>query len=442
MENSERTCNTKRSGGRNNGEFQRSTPSEGQLELTTHNLEILLPKTQLLEEILEAKNMHKAWQAVSSNQGAAGLDGMSIAEAKEELRQHWPSIKTSIMQGKYKPQAPREVKIPKGNGGTRQLSIPSVIDRIIQQAIAQVLSAYIDGSFATESYGYRPNRSARQAVGAAKRHIDAGNEIILDLDIADYFGTVNQDRLISELRKLIKDQRVISLIRSILTSSGKGGKGLPQGGPLSPLLSNLYLDPLDKELQKRGHKFVRYADDCRVFLRSEKSGKRVYKSIEKFLAKKLRLQLNTEKSGVSKKCKFLGFELKRNSVRISQEAIKRLKDKVREIVKIRGGKSVTSVLQELKPILIGWNNYYNIRLKNQYRDLNSWINRRIRALLYKSFKNGSTRYKIFKRHKMSEHVAYTCAYSNYGPWSMALCKPMRIIYSGIQLASMGLYHLR
>lgn len=442
MENRTRTHNPQGPTARNEGEFPRSIPEEGKLELTNQNLEILLQNKQLLEAILDGNNMRKAWQAVSANQGAAGIDGLSIAETKAELHQHWASIKASIMLGKYRPKAPREVRIPKSSGGTRKLSIPTVIDRLIQQAIAQKLSAYIDGSFAAESYGYRPNRSARQAVRQAKQYIDEGYEVTLDLDIEDYFGTVNQDRLISELRKLISDQRVISLIRSILTSNGKGGKGLPQGGPLSPLLSNLYLDPLDKELKARGHKFVRYADDCRVFLGSEKSGERVYRSIEKFLRKKLRLKLNEKKSGFSKKCKFLGFELKRNGVSISPEAVKRLKDKVRGIVKIRGGKAVSRVLQELKPILMGWNTYYNVRQKAVYKTLNSWINRRVRAMIYKSMKNGETRYKFFKRHMRSEHVAYRCAYSNYGPWSMALCKPMRIIYSGVKLVSMGLYHLR
>jgi RNA-directed DNA polymerase len=445
MENNKRTQKLqKQTSDNSEGEILDQCQEVGGLELTSHGLEILRNNKQLLEEILETNNMQTAWKQVKQNKGAPGIDGLSIEASLEVLRSNWPAIKKSIEQGSYKPQGLRVVEIPKSNGGKRKLSIPTVVDRLIQQAIAQVLSKYIDGSFAQESYGYRPHRSAQQAVLKAKSHIDAGYTESIDLDIEQYFDSVNQDRLMSQLKATIVDQRVLRLIRKILNSitSGNKGHGLPQGGPLSPLLSNIYLDPLDKELKKRGHRFVRYADDCKIFVKTQKSGIRVMSSITEYLRKKLKLKTHTEKSKVSNLCTVLGFIVNCKGIKIMPKSVKHLKDKIREIVKIRGGQSLRVVITKLKVVLRGWEEYYKIQTsKSIYQNLNSWLARRIRAKIYKDYKNGETRYKLFKSAGMTEHVAYSCAYSNYGAWSMALCKPMRIIFSRVRLRELDVYKL-
>lgn len=442
MGSNKRTQNSERAKEGCEGEFPSGDRKAGKLELIKHQLEILRTNEQLLEEIVSTENMKMAWKQVSRNKGAPGSDGKDIAESAKILKSDWEKIKQDILQGNYKPQPSREVEIPKRNGGKRKLSIPTVIDRLIQQAIAQVLSKYINASMEEESYGYRPLKSAQQATLKAQHHMQEGYNEVIDLDIENYFGTVNQDRLMSQLKSLIGDQRVLNLIRKILNNGSKTREGLPQGGPLSPLLSNIYLDPLDKELKKREHRFVRYADDVKIFVKSKRSTERVTKSIKKFLEKKLKLKTNDKKSKIGKECNILGFITNAKSIRILPEAIDHLKGKIREIVKIRGGKSITAVIKELSSLLRGWDEYYKIQTcKSKYKGINSWINRRIRALIYKSYKNGSTRYKEFKAYGMSEHVAYTCAYANYGAWSMALCKPMRIIYSGKRLHAMGLYAL-
>ena len=417
--------------------------------VTHHKLEILRRKEDLLEEILSRKNMQRAWNQVCRNKGAAGTDGLSIEDTEKVLKTEWPRIKESLLNGSYKPTPVKEVRIPKPNGGERKLGIPIVKDRLIQQAIAQTLMKYIDDSFEDTSYGFRPGRSAKQAVLQARKHAVGGYEVIIDIDLEAFFDTINQDRLMSELKKKIGDQRVLNLIRrylnsGIMTTLGREerAEGVPQGGPLSPLLSNIYLDALDKEAARRGHKYVRYADDCKILVRTERAGKRVMESIRKFIEKKLKLRVNEEKSGVRKEGQILGFVVSKRSLEIMPKALRRFKDKIRDLTPIRGGRSVESILEALAPVIRGWGEYFKIQTrKSSFKGIDAWIRRRIRALIYQSYKNGSTRYRAFRREGIGHHVAFTCAHANYGPWSMALCKPMRIIFSEEKLKDMGLISL-
>lgn len=412
---------------------------------THHPLEILRKKEDLLEEILSSENMKRAWKQVKRNKGAPGIDGCSIEATGERLKTEWPGIKSLILNGGYRPSPVKKVVIPKATGGERTLGIPTVQDRLIQQAVAQVLVSYIDCTFEETSYGFRPGKSAQQAVLQAKEYVDAGFEYSIDVDIEAYFDTINQDRLMSQLKGMIGDQRVLNLIRAFLNSgtmeelerSGKDS-GVPQGGPLSPLLANIYLDPLDKEMAKRGHRYTRYADDCCVFVRTERSAMRVLESVKRYLEKKLKLRVNEKKTAIRKGGKLLGFIVKREALCISPESIKKFKDKVRALTPIKGGRALENVLEELSKLIRGWGNYFKIQTANGvFRGLDSWICRRLRALKYESYKNGETRYKDFKRKGFGEHTSHTCAYSNSGSWSMALCMPMRILYSGKVLKRMG-----
>jgi RNA-directed DNA polymerase len=449
MMNTKENQQPKRTSLSSEGEFPSEIAPVVTNQVTHHKLEILRRKEDLLEEILSRENMQRAWKQVRKNKGAAGIDGLSIEDTEKALKTEWLRIKESLLNGSYKPTPVKEVRIPKPAGGERKLGIPIVKDRLIQQAIAQTLMKYIDESFEDTSYGFRPGRSAKQAVLEARKHAFRGWEVIIDIDLEAFFDTINQDRLMSELKKKISDQRVLNLIRrylnsGIMTTLGREEKaeGVPQGGPLSPLLSNIYLDALDKEVTKRGHKYVRYADDCKIFVRTERAGKRVKESIRKFIEKKLKLRVNEKKSGVSKDGQILGFVVSKRSIEIMPKALKRFKDKIRELTPIRGGKSIVSVLETLAPVIRGWGEYFKIQTrKSSFKGIDAWIRRRVRALIYQSYKNGSTRYRAFRRERMSHHVAFTCAHANYGPWSMAMCKPMRIIFSDKKLKEMGLISL-
>src|SRR5712672_427180 len=358
-----------------------------------------------MEAIVERDNLRRALAHVKRNKGAAGIDGMSLDALAPHLKEHWPAIRAQLLEGTYQPQPVRRVEIPKALGGTRSLGIPTVLDRFIQQAVLQVLRAEWDPTFSEHSFGFRPKRSAHQAVARAQELIASGHSIVVDLDLEKFFDRVNHDILMGLVAKRVVDKRVLKLIRGFLTAGvladgliGPTEEATPQGGPLSPLLSNLMLDVLDKELENGGHHFVRYADDCNIYVRSQRAGERVMASIEQFLAKRLKLKVNKAKSAVAKPRvrKFLGFSFtggREPRRRIAPRAIARLKAKVRELTRRTGGQSPSQVAKELSRYLIGWRGYFGFcETPSVLRALDQWIRRRLRAIVWKQWKHGRTRY--------------------------------------------------
>src|ERR1700740_656338 len=323
-----------------------------------------------MEAVLERENLKKALAQVKRNKGSAGVDGMTVGDLPAYLKEHWLTIRAQLLDGAYKPQPVRRVEIPKASGGMRPLGIPTVLDRLIQQAVMQVLQADWDGTFSETSFGFRPTRSAHQAVEQAQAYIASGHAIVVDIDLGKFFDRVNHDILMGLIAKRVADKRILKLIRGFLTAGAMEEglvspteEGAPQGGPLSPLLSNLMLDVLDKELEKRGHCFVRYADDCNIYVRSQKAGERVMAGIERFLAKRLKLKVNKAKSAVAKPRvrKFLGFSFTGGSEprrRIAPQALARFKAKVRELTRRTCGRSLAQTVKELSVYLTGWRGHF------------------------------------------------------------------------------------
>jgi RNA-directed DNA polymerase len=342
--------------------------------------------TCLMEKICEPKNLNQAYKRVKANKGAAGIDGLTVDDLSKFIAEHKERLLESLMDGSYKPQPVREVVIPKPGGGERHLGIPTVIDRLIQQAILQVLQPIFERRFSNWSYGFRPGRSAHQAVKQAQVYVRSGNAIVVDMDLEKFFDRINHDILMTKLAKVIEDKRVLKIIRAFLNAGiMKQGvctervEGAPQGGPLSPLLSNIMLDELDKELEKRGHKFCRYADDCNVYVKTLASGRRVMKSLKRFLSKRLRLKVNEGKSSVSKvtEREFLGFRMLQNGkINISRKSESRVKESIRKLTKRNQSKSLAEVISELNKRLGGWVNYFKlIECPKELRRLDSWIRR-------------------------------------------------------------------
>jgi len=369
---------------------------------------------------------------VKRNKGSAGVDGMTVNELSAHLKEHWPTIRARLLDGTYKPQPVRRVEIPKASGGTRSLGIPTVLDRFIQQAVMQVLQADWDGTFSEASFGFRPGRSAHQAVERAQACIASGHGFVVDIDLEKFFDRVNHDILMGLIAKRVADKRILKLIRGFLTAGVlEGGlvspteEGTPQGGPLSPLLSNLMLDVLDKELEKRGHRFVRYADDCNIYVRSQKAGERVMASIETFLAKRLKLKVNKAKSAVAKPSvrKFLGFSFtggKEPRRRIAPQALARFKAKVRELTRRTRAKSLAQTVKELSTYLIGWRGYFGFcQTPSVLRALDEWTRRRLRAIAWKQWKRGPARFAELRRRGVGRELAAQTAGSPCGPWRLA-----------------------
>lgn len=361
------------------------------------------PHEGLLEQVLDRENMRKAWKRVKANKGAAGVDGMSIPEASEFIRQHWEGIRSSLACGRYKPAPVRRVEIPKPDGGSRPLGIPTVLDRLIQQAIAQVLSPLFDPHFSESSYGFRPGRSAHDAVRQVQRLFRSYHPVAVDADLSKFFDTVDHALLMRCVAKRVKDERVLKLIRKYLKAeviadglSVKVHKGVPQGGPLSPLLANILLDELDKELEKRGHKFVRYADDFIILVKTKAAGERVFRSIRKFLEHELKLEVNETKSKVARldECTFLGFRIVRGKIRWSEKAGKEFKRRIRELTGRSWGVSMEYRLRKLREYMRGWIGYFGI--SEYYRPippLDEWIRRRLRMCYWKMWKRPKMRRK-------------------------------------------------
>ena len=384
----------------------------------------------LMEEVVEGKNLREAYRRVVRNRGAAGVDGMTVDELGVYLKKEWPKIKEQLLGDRYKPQPVRRVEIPKPGGkGVRLLGIPTVVDRLIQQAVLQVMDPIFDPGFSESSYGFRPGRSAHQAVLKAREHVASGKRWVVDLDIEKFFDRVNHDVLMSRVARKVKDKRVLRLIRRYLQAGIMAGglvkparEGTPQGGPLSPLLSNILLDELDKELERRKHSFCRYADDSNIYVSSERAGERVKESITGFLAKRLRLKVNEEKSAVGRpwKRKFLGYSMtadKEPRLKVSPEAEKRLKSKLKEKLRRGRGRNIGWTVQDMRRLLIGWSNYFKLaEVKSTFERLDQWIRRRLRCILWRQWKRPYTRAKKLMGRGLPEERAWKSATNGRGPW--------------------------
>jgi RNA-directed DNA polymerase len=404
-----------------------------------------------MEAIVERENLKKALAQVKRNKGAPGIDGMRVDDLAAHLKEHWLTIRGRLLEGTYKPQPVRRVEIPKASGGKRLLGIPTVLDRFIQQAVMQVLQADWDGTFSEASFGFRPGRSAHQAVARAQELIVSGHGVVVDIDLEKFFDRVNHDILMGLVAKRVADKRILKLIRGFLTAGaladglvGPTEEGTPQGGPLSPLLSNLMLDVLDKELEKRGHHFVRYADDCNIYVRSQRAGERVMISIEQFLAKRLKLKVNKAKSAVAKPSvrKFLGFSFiggKQPRRRIAPQVIERFKARVRELTRRTRGESPGQIVKELARYLIGWRGYFGFcETPTVLRKLDQWIRRRLRAIIWKQWKHGRNRYAELRRRGVGRDLAAQSAGSPHGPWRLSHSPALTIAMSNAFLASLNL----
>jgi len=358
----------------------------------------------LMERILSHENMLSALKRVVSNKGSHGIDEMPVQNLRQHIVDNWESMKMELLKGTYTPQPVRRVEIPKSDGGVRLLGIPTVTDRFIQQAIAQVLTPLYDSEFSNHSYGFRPKRSAHGAVNEARGYIHEGSRWVVDIDLEKFFDKVNHDRLMGTLAKRIKDKRLLKLIRSYLKSGiminglvKPSEEGAPQGGPLSPLLSNIVLDELDKELEERGHKFVRYADDCNIYVKTKKAGNRVMESVTSFIEGKLKLKVNLSKSAVDRpwKRKFLGFSFtahKEPKVRIANESVKRMKNKIRDITSRKKAYPMEYRIKKLNQYLVGWCGYYALAdTPSVFRNYDAWIRRRLRMCIWKDWKLPKTK---------------------------------------------------
>ncbi|MFL8939352.1 group II intron reverse transcriptase/maturase [Rossellomorea oryzaecorticis] len=386
----------------------------------------------MLERILSRENLALALKRVERNKGSHGVDGMPVQNLRAHLHTHWASLREEIQSGTYQPQPVRRVEIPKPNGGKRKLGIPTVVDRFIQQAIAQVLTTEYDPTFSTHSYGFRPNKRGHNAVREARSYMKQGLRWVVDMDLEKFFDKVNHDRLMRTLSKRIKDPNLLRLIRRYLQAGiledglvRPNTEGTPQGGPLSPLLSNIVLDELDKELEGRGLCFVRYADDCNIYVRSKRAGLRVMKSITRFIERTLKLKVNEKKSAVDRpwKRRFLGFSFTFHinpKIRVSRESIKRCKQRIRELTSRRKSMNMKDRIDKLNRYLVGWLGYYKLaETPTIFMDLDKWIRRRLRMIRWKEWKKIKTKYKNLKKYGVQERKAWEWANTRKGYWRVA-----------------------
>jgi len=411
-------------------------------------------ETRLMEEIISRANMQKAYNRVVSNKGAAGVDNMSTGHLKGYLQTDWPRIKEELLNGTYKPQPVRKVEIPKPGGGTRMLGIPTVLDRLIQQAVHQELGPLFEPDFSASSYGFRPGKSAHQAVQAARKAVESGLRWVVDIDLAKFFDRVNHDILMSRVARKVKDKRVLHLIRSYLQAGMfEGGiisprtEGTPQGGPLSPLLSNILLDELDKELERRGHTFCRYADDCNIYVRTRRSADRVMTSITTFLETRLKLTVNQDKSAVDRPWKriFLGYGMTYHRIpklKVGDKALDRIKGKIREISRKGRGRNLKRVIEEITPILRGWSNYFKLsEVKKPFEELDGWIRRKLRCILWRQWKRPFTRAKKLMQRGISEARAWRSVLNKRGPWWNSGASHMNQAFDTSYFTKLGLISL-
>jgi RNA-directed DNA polymerase len=408
---------------------------------------------QLMEQVCERDNCLQALKRVKSNKGSAGVDGMSVGQLPGYLKEHWPAVREQLLSGTYKPQPVKRVAIPKPDGGVRQLGIPTVLDRMVQQAVLQVLQGRWDAEFSDHSYGFRPGRSAHQGVAKAQEYIAEGRNWVVDLDLEKFFDRVNHDRLMKSLALRIADKRMLRLIGALLKAGvmenglvGSVEEGTPQGGPLSPLLSNVVLDELDRELERRGHRFVRYADDCNIYVCSQHAGERVKQSITCFITRRLKLKVNGQKSAVARPVerKFLGFSftIRGTKRRIAPKALVRFKRRVRELTSRTRGISVEQMSKELANYLRGWKAYFGFcETPSVLSTLDQWLRRRLRAVIWKQGKRGKVRFRKLRERGVEEILAAQTAGSSHGPWRIANSPALRYAFPMAYFDSLGIPRL-
>ncbi len=384
----------------------------------------------LLEEIISKSNMRQAYERVVANKGAAGIDGIGFLDFAGEVRSKWPLIKSQLEKGEYRPQAVKRIKIPKANGGTRLLGIPTYMDRMIQQAISQVLTGIYDPEFSSNSYGFRAEKNAHQALEKAKEYINAGYSHVVDLDLEQFFDRVNHDYLMNELSRKIQDKRLLKLVHSILRANIQEQgtqtackQGVPQGGPLSPLLSNIILDKLDKELEKRGHRFVRYADDCSIYVKSKRAGERVMESISTYIEKELKLKVNVEKSVVTRpwRTKLLGFTFYHKKgckgITVHRKSIATYKDKIRVITCRSKPYAMEDRMMQIRQLNQGWGNYFKLsEAKSVFAELDEWVRSRVRLCYWIQWKRPRTRVRQLQKLGVKPYQAYLWGNTRKGHW--------------------------
>lgn len=410
----------------------------------------------LLEQVLARNNMQAALKRVEDNKGAPGIDGMRVEELRLFLIQHWPHVREAILQETYRPKPVKRVEIPKPDGGKRQLGIPTALDRLIQQAMAQILTPVFDRTFSEHSYGFRPGRSAHGAVRQARQYVAEGWQWVVDLDLEKFFDRVNHDKLMARVSRRVKDKRVLRLIRAYLKSGvmmngvallDRSEEGTPQGGPLSPLLSNIMLDDLDKELERRGLKFVRYADDANIYVRSQRAGIRVKASITRFLTTRLSLKVNETKSAVDRPWRrdFLGFSLSKQRdirIRIARKALDRAHRQLKSRTKRSRSESLEKRIQSVNSFLQGWIGYFALAdTPSVFRQLDGWLRRRMRMFLWKQWKRAKTRYNNLRKLGLSDHLAWEGAGSKRSYWRLSASPPLNMALPNRYWQAQGLVTL-
>jgi RNA-directed DNA polymerase len=418
---------------------------------TAHDTKSPANTNRWMEEVCERENLKQALRQVKANKGSAGIDRMTVGQLSDYLKEHWPEIRKQLLNGTYEPKPVRRVEIPKPDGGVRKLGIPSVLDRLIQQAVMQVLQRRWDRTFSDHSYGFRPGRSAHQAIAQAQQYIAEGYGWCVDLDLEKFFDRVNHDKLMGRIAKRIEDKRLLKLIRAFLNAgvmenglASPSVEGVPQGGPLSPLLSNLVLDELDRELERRGLRFVRYADDCNIYVRSERAGQRVMKSMTRFITKKLKLKVNETKSAVARpqERKFLGFSFRvgpESKRIIASEALDRFKRRIREITRRAKGVSIKTTIEELAPYMRGWRSYFGFcETPEVLMGLTRWVRLRLRAALWRQWKTPRRRRAALLERGVRPRLASNTAGSGLGPWYLARAKALSVGLSNAYFQSLGL----
>lgn len=405
-----------------------------------------------MEEVVARENLQAALRQVRRNHGSAGVDGMTVEELPAYLRTHWPQIREQLLTGQYEPQPIKRVEIPKPEGGVRKLGSPRVVDRFIQQAVLQVVQPQGDPTFSEHSYGFRPGRSAHQAVAKAQQYLHQGYHWVVDIDLEKFFDRVNHDKLMGEVEKRIKDKRVLALIRRYLKAGvlAEGlvraiDEGTPHGGPLSPLLSNLLLDQFDREVEKRGHRFVRYADDANIYVKSERAGKRVMESVSRFLTRKRKLKVNIAKSAVARPWdrKFLGFTFtagRRPKRRVAPPALQRFKARIRQMTNRTRGIKLEGMIREARPYLGGWRNYFGFcETRSILKELDSWSRRRLRCMQWKQW--GRRRYRELRKRGVSRDLAWHTTKSAHGPWRLSRSPALSFALPAAYFDSLGLPRL-
>ena len=410
--------------------------------------------TQLMEQVVERGNMWKAYERVVRNKGAPGADGMTVGDLKAWLQAHWPAVKAALLTGSYLPREVRAVDIPKPSGGVRTLGVPTVVDRLIQQAVLQVLQPIFEDGFSESSYGFRPGRNAWQAVQAARDHVRSGRGWVVDIDLTKFFDRVNHDLLMARVARQVEDTRVLGLIRRFLQAglmregvTQPRTQGTPQGGPLSPLLSNILLTDLDRELERRGHAFARYADDCNVYLGSQTAAEHAFETTRRYLESELKLQINPDKSGVARASQrdFLGYGLigrEKARLKVAQTSVQRLRQRVKGVLRENRGTSVVKVIEALNPLLRGWTSYFrHAQVKDVWQDLDGWVRRKLRGRLWRQGKRPLARARMLMKRGLTEERAWRSATNGRGAWWNAGASHMNASFPKSFFDHMGLVSL-